>query len=162
LWKLLLGGGAAFLAIVILFFPTQAKERLDLSQDTALQERVELLEIGARVARENPLGIGRRHFLLEAQDYSERSLKPWEVQPIHNVFVLQGVENGFFGLAAYIALWVFLVLGLWKKRKKFVAKILLASLVMIFVVNNVDHYFYTIFMGQAYWWMIVGLTGKLG
>ncbi len=87
-------------------------------------------------------------------------LKPWQIQPIHNYFLLSAAELGIIG--ALLLIWVFLshlkfiILNLKSNFNSYY--LLLTTLLIIFLVLMLfDHYFYTLQQTQMLLWMILGL-----
>jgi hypothetical protein len=67
-----------------------------------LRERLTFLLIAKNVIFSNfLLGIGVGQFVIEMQKYSEHILQTWQLQPVHNVFLLVLVELGLVGFSIF-------------------------------------------------------------
>ncbi|MEK7598800.1 MAG: hypothetical protein AAB487_03625 [Patescibacteria group bacterium] len=73
-----------------------------------ISERLTFLLIAKDIISSNFLtGIGAGQFVIEMQKYSPQALQAWQLQPVHNVFLLILSEIGLAGLSIF-------VLFLWK------------------------------------------------
>ncbi len=119
--------------------------------------RLELMDIGSKTLIENPLGVGSSHFTLDMQDTAGKVLKPYEHQPVHNIFMMGAVENGFLGLILFIALWYFIYQEIHKHKNEPEGKIFFSLFLILFLLWNIDHYFYDTYAGQMIFWVTVAL-----
>ena len=142
--------GVIFLAISVVFLTS-------VFNKDVYQVRLELMGIGSKTVIENPLGVGSSHFTLAMQDTASKVLKPHEYQPVHNIFMMGAVENGFLGLILFIALWYFIFKEIWKHKDGPEGKIFFSLFLIIFIFWNIDHYFYDIYAGQMIFWSAVAL-----
>lgn len=148
--------------------------RATVTDDAAL-ERIFYAKIGLQMIKHQPvLGIGIGDSVLHMQQYSPIKLWPWQIQPIHNYFLLSAAELGIPGML--ILIWIFLQ-HLWELIKKLKTKSDLSTkgesafggqlatfnllLVTIFcsflVLMQFDHYFYTLQQTQMLLWVILGI-----
>lgn len=117
--------------------------------------------IGVKMAIKNPLfGVGLGESLLHMEQYSGKTLQPWDKQPPHNYFVLAAAELGI--PAALILLWIFiyhlksLILNLKSKFTPY--SLLLTSIFCSFLLLMMfDHYFYTLDQTQLLLWLILAI-----
>jgi O-antigen ligase len=133
--------------------------------DDAVKERVFYNNIGIKMIKDHPLsGLGVGASVLHMKQYSHVELKPWEVQPIHNYYILTMAEIGVVGFLLLIGFFVYLAFRLAKKtagtvdpaiymRRIFLGSVFLGVLVLMLF----DHYFYTIQSTQLLLWAILGL-----
>ncbi len=138
--------------------------------DDATLERIFYAKIGLQMIKQQPIfGIGIGDSVLHMQQYSPIKLWPWQIQPIHNYFLLSAAELGIPGML--ILVWIFLN-HLWKLIKNLGAKADFSakggqlvtfnlSLVTIFcsflMLMQFDHYFYTLQQTQMLLWIILGI-----
>lgn len=135
--------------------------RSDLLYDQSAKERVFYAKIGLQIVSNNPIrGIGIGTSVLHMKQYSPVPLQPWEIQPIHNYYLLSAAEFGIVG--ALILLFLFLLyikelITLIKIHFSFYHLTLLGILVAYLILMMFDHYFYTIEQTQLLLWLILGL-----
>jgi hypothetical protein len=100
-------------------------------------QRLDLLKISGAMFIDHPLGVGFGNFTEIAADYAQ-GLAPWDLQPVHNIFVLILVESGifFFAFLAYIS-------------RKFLVGIISWPLLLPFLVIGLfDHYLLSLYQGM--------------
>lgn len=136
--------------------------RIFVDDQTSFVERSQLLSISKNVFLANPWGVGFGNFTEIMQFYAFDKLAPWNFQPVHNIYLLILNELGFLGLLAFLALFAYLFLFLFKNRKKSdFAYDLLAFWIVIFVVGLFDHYFFSLYQGQALFWSYISFTSAI-
>lgn len=138
--------------------------------DESTNTRVIYLKTALNMIRAKPvLGLGGGVSLLHMEQFAPKRLAQWQIQPIHNYFLLAAAELGLAGLAAL--LWIFgkTFWLLAKKIRRAAAAgsqelLWQASLVSIlggyFFLMLFDHYFYTLEQGQLLLWLILGLAAS--
>lgn len=132
----------------LLVLPFVAVRFLDLGE--SLAERFHLLLASLKLAVQHPLGIGLGNFVNFYQDVSFYKIEPWELQPVHNYFLLTLVEMGVQGFLAAIT-----VVWFWFKEAKNKAIVLP---IMFLVLALFDHYFYSFFQGVMLFALIFTTT----
>lgn len=133
--------------------------------DDAVSARLTYAQIGGRMIKANPLfGVGIGESVLHMQQYSLAHLQPWEIQPIHNYFVLAVAELGLPGALIFILIFLSLLFGLIKKLRQLSDFTLVTynlSLITILcsflVLMQFDHYFYTLEQTQMLLWIMLGI-----
>lgn len=103
--------------------------------------------------RENIFGVGRGSFTAALADKFP-NLNFYEIQPVHNFFILKTAEESIFTALAWITIFGTLAFYAFQKQK-FEA---LALVVAAFTLANFDHYFSTNFAGEAFLWLALGLV----
>jgi O-antigen ligase len=155
--------GGLILSIVILrpFFLTRAT----ISDDASL-ERIFYAKIGVSILKTHPIiGDGLGQSVLDMQKYSPIKLWPWQIQPVHNYFLLAAVEMGLIGVILLIIFFLIHVKQLLQsitKNKEGDMEfriILLCIFAGFLVLMQFDHYFYTIEQTQLLLWIILGMIG---
>jgi O-antigen ligase len=118
---------------------------------------------GIKMAEKNPIfGVGLGEGLLHMEQYTGKSLAPWDKQPPHNYFIIAAAKLGI--PAMLILIWIFLshLWGLTKKLRTNFSPYLL-SLFSIFLsfllLMQFDHYFYTLQQTQLLLWILLALIG---
>jgi sterol desaturase/sphingolipid hydroxylase (fatty acid hydroxylase superfamily) len=98
------------------------------------------------------------------QQFTSVKLEPWQIQPIHNYFLLTAAELGIAGAILLLGffLWHLAKIGkslIWQKiDDENVHRLILAVILFTFLVLMLfDHYFYTIHQAQLLLWLILGL-----
>lgn len=117
-------------------------------QTETVQERMVFNDAAIQLIQAHPLlGTGWSTFPQSIQEGSERSLRPWQYQPAHNLALLMAAEWGIplTGTA------LFLLLKQWKKSKNNLAK---TMILLIAFTGIMDHYWLTLVPGL----MMLALT----
>lgn len=69
--------------------------------------RIELIQSAFKIIKENFwFGVGLNNFIPNLVKVSNTFLNSWELQPVHNIFLLVFSETGIFGLIAFISLFI--------------------------------------------------------
>lgn len=77
---------------------------VDLTART-ITHRVELIKASLEIIKGNFLiGVGMNNFIPKLTEVSKSFLNSWELQPVHNIFLLTFSEIGIFGLIAFLYL----------------------------------------------------------
>jgi len=101
------------------------------------------------ISRENLLGAGRGSYTTALTEI-QPNLTSWQIQPVHNFFVLKASEESILVVLTWLG--VFATLGWWCfRQKKYEA---LAALVAVFILANFDHYLSTNFTAEATLWLV--------
>ncbi len=153
----------AILASFILFHP-YLSTRATIS-DSASLERIFYAKLGLQMIKENPVfGIGIGESVLHMQQFSYLRLWPWQIQPIHNYFLLAAAELGIPGALILISIFLSHLWGLVKKLKSPISfelttyYLLFTTILCAFLVlMQFDHYFYTLQQTQMLLWVILGI-----
>ncbi len=133
--------------------------------DQAVKERLFYNKIGAEIIKDKPvIGTGPGLSVLHMEQYSPTKLETWEIQPVHNYYLIAFAE---WGIGALILLAVILlpILRLTKKAwlsiKRHQPDYWRIILVIIgfscLILFFLDHYFYTIWSTQLLLWVFLGL-----
>lgn len=103
---------------------------------------------------ENIFGIGAGNFTLLLPDYVTLRLDPWQIQPIHNVFLLTLVELGFLGFLSLLSILYFKFKDLVFTKSSF--RIFeVAGLAALVIFSLSDHYLSSLYQGQFLFWLII-------
>lgn len=148
------------ICIAFLIFKPFLLTRATVS-DQATIERGIYNQTALNIIKDNPFtGIGIGESLLHMKQYSPVPLNTWQIQPIHNYFLLSAAELGIIG--ALILIWIFLShlkAIVYKLKSNFDPYyLLLTTLLLTFLVLMMfDHYFYTLQQTQMLLWIVLGL-----
>ena len=151
---------ASILLSIAILFP-YLSTRATIS-DSAVKERGFYNLIGQEILKDKPIfGIGPGTSVLHMKQYAKNSLQTelesWQIQPVHNYYLISWVEWGFGAILLMFLLIYPLVYLL--RSKKDTWNIILVSLGTSFLVLFLfDHYFYTIWPTQLLLWLLVGLN----
>ncbi len=70
--------------------------------------RIELIKTSLQLIKENFwIGVGLNNFIPNLPLVTNKFLNSWELQPVHNIFLLIFSEVGIFGLVAFLFLFLF-------------------------------------------------------
>jgi O-antigen ligase len=152
------------LLLSFIIFKPYLATRATVTDDAAL-ERIFYARIGLKMLSQHPLfGVGIGDSVLHMQQYAPFKLWPWQIQPIHNYFLLAAAELGIPG--ALIFIWIFwshlksLILNLKSQRENLFALSMLSILISFLVAMQFDHYFYTLQQTQMLLWVILGIISS--
>ncbi len=132
----------------------------------ATVERLEYLDAGKSMLMAYPFGIGLGHFTFIMQDFMIQSADPWLLQPVHNVVLLIMNEAGilaggvFIGLLCVVFAQLLRGLKFEKEDAKLFASISIALLGVITFIMLFDHYFFTLYAGQAVLFLYLGVVSN--
>lgn len=135
--------------------------------DSAVKERLFYNDLGKKIVADKPVfGLGSGISVLHMKHYSGLELEPWEIQPIHNYYLISWAEWGI-GAIPLLALVTLPIFVLFKRKIGDWQLILFSIGISFLVLFMFDHYFYTIWPTQLLLWIIVGLclretTSKVG
>lgn len=137
-----------FLFAFIIFF----------NDPSTLFDRVLYSKIAIGQIVKSPLGSGLGSFTTHLFSYQEQ-LFPWEFQPVHNMFLLLGVETGIFSLLGGIGLFF---TPSQKILKSFLAHISSYSLSIfyftLFYFALTDHFYLTSYVGMISFTLFLFIT----
>jgi O-antigen ligase len=135
--------------------------------DQGADLRILYNKIGFSMLKSKPIqGFGPGTSMLHMEQFAPRPLQSWEVQPIHNYYLLAVVELGLVGGLALLYAIFFSFLSLIKKTIKKISipneriyyrAMLIAIFVSFAILMLFDHYFYTLQQTQLLLWLLVGL-----
>ena len=160
--------------IAIFIFKPFLLTRSNITDDSSLQ-RIFYAKIAVKMMASHPIfGLGIGESVLHMQQYSPIKLWFYQIQPIHNYFLLAGAELGIPGML--ILIWIFLshLRGLWLRIKdpprlaigetgkglrmeKTYLLMLFSVLISFFLLMQFDHYFYTLQQTQLLLWLFLAL-----
>lgn len=135
-----------FLGLLFPLFPfLKARICLDCQGDQSVSLRKEYLLVSQKIIAQNPAGgIGAGNFTLRlVQMEPSLASRPWEIQPVHNLFFLATAELGFLATLFFLGFWLFALSSFWKTQNLFSLLFLLFLFLGFF-----DHYFWTLPQGQ--------------
>lgn len=139
-----------FFSLILLplysFFP----ERFILGE--AFTIRLELIKNSWQIFLAHPWGIGNGNFLFYLQDFVPYILKPWEFQPVHNLYLLILNENGFLGFIFFSSFLFILFRYTHQNNRNFIP-----LLIAILTLSLFDHYFWDLDQGRQLFWLSLGI-----
>lgn len=101
------------LFVLALFFISKRKKTYDTSKlpmlvlltERSIPHRLELITASLKMAIDNLFfGVGLNNFIEKYPSYSVKFLSLWELQPVHNIFLLVLSETGLLGLSSFLYL----------------------------------------------------------
>ncbi|MBT4917257.1 O-antigen ligase family protein [Candidatus Peregrinibacteria bacterium] len=162
-WKYI-GAGALVIFVIglLMGFLPVLLERLVVSDLHTLGERGLYLDISRGMFDSNVFGVGIGNFTYVMQSYTTLKIDPWLFQPVHNMFFLLFNELGFVGGFSFVFLFFISLFSFMKKALVISKKqrgVLFAAtsfLIFILIVGFFDHYFISLYQGQALLWTYLG------
>ncbi len=163
--RILMMAGAIVLSLVVCFviFKPLIMQRSNVS-DESWDKRGIYNQAAVKIIEDKALfGLGGGESMLHMQQYSPTKLEPWDIQPIHNYYLLSAAE---FGIPVSLALIAFFVWHIVIGFRSFTSSIdvqratwnlVLATLLICFMILMIfDHYFYTLMQTQFLLWIVLG------
>lgn len=140
-------------SLMIVTFSTQFK---DIFSQKSVKERIAQNRVALSIIEKNPFGVGYQNYLSALDNYqSEQPLSPWDLQPVHNLFLLFISELGIHAVILFLILLFFISKAIlnqyhyFQNQKKLLYQnTIIAILASIFVIIQFDHYFYTSFQAK--------------
>lgn len=151
-------GYAASIALISLVVITAImpllRQRLDISKDASIRERLDGIKTSVEMIRARPYGIGLGNYTIELQEFTEKKLAPWEYQPVHNTFLLTAAEMGVQGLMVLIGGIAILIICAIREKNwnGMIFGIIMTGLMLT------DHYFLTVPQGQYLFGLLAAFT----
>lgn len=152
---------AILISLAILWSPLSTRATFS---DSATKERAFYNQIGKEIVINKPIfGTGPGTSVLHMKQYASSlgkgELQPWEIQPIHNYYLISLAEWGI-GSILLLGTIILPIFFLFKRKFKIftIWQVFLASIALsILALFLFDHYFYTIWPTQLLLWLIIGL-----
>ncbi len=143
--------GALFLVACLVFLTSL------ISGENVFAALPERIWIAAKIFMENPLGVGASSYSFFMRDVADYILKPWELIPFPNIFVIQLIESGILGLCVSALLWLRLFIILRIHRSSPACFVVAAMWIALFIMWNTSFMLESSFAGQQYLWLSFGL-----
>jgi O-antigen ligase len=163
--RLALIAGTIILSITacLFLFKPLLIQRSNVSGES-FSKRAVYSKAAIEMIKDKPLfGVGAGESMLHMQQYSSEKLEPWDIQPIHNYYLISAAEYGTPVALALIAFFIWhIILAIKTFRstadvQRATWNLLLATLLLCFMILMLfDHYFYTLMQTQFLLWMILG------
>jgi O-antigen ligase len=163
---------AGIVAIAVLTPITVASFQKRFEQESiAGDERAIFNNVTAMMLADYPFGIGANNYVVVAisKGYSERAGVPWSsaVAIVHNIYWLTAAEAGYFGLIAFVLLWLQITIaGLrcsWKATRDPRGDMLLGLGVTLLVIglHNAYEWVFLVYNVQYLFGITAGLVAGL-
>ncbi len=148
-----------FISIVIIFIlytPIISRfSNLSLYEES-FSQREDLLKSSLIIIKEHPFfGTGLNNFLVELSKIQKTNDVIFNLQPVHNIFLLVASETGILGLIYFVVFLAKTFKKAFEKRDLTDYKIVI--FLSILILGSFDHYFLTIQQGQLLLSFISGL-----
>lgn len=155
---------AALCLLLLVTYQPFVKQRGNIF-DKAYQERISYNRAAVNIIRKSPIfGLGPGETVLHMEQYLAPGTKPWEIQPIHNYYLLVAAELGvpalilFLVYVLYILKHLSLNMSLLTSKIRLKHALLISGLVGTLTLMFFDHYFYTIQGTMLTFWVWLGLA----
>ena len=131
----------------------QISSRLEIKSVT---ERSDYLKDSYKIIKKDWLfGTGVGNYTKELA--RENPKRAWfDLEPVHNVFLLVFSEIGIGGVLFFIALFVYLFIQSWRKNNILNLSIIAALAIMMMF----DHYLWSLPFGVLFFWLAIGFVYK--
>ena len=124
-------------------------------QDQSLTLRQNYSEFAKTVIAKNLIfGIGPGQFITTFKEQNPTNLPDWDIQPVHNLYLMILSELGFVG---FLLLFGFIFKNISPGKNLF--SILVGSFL---ILGFFDHYFWTLPQGQFIFWLSLALLASSG
>jgi len=165
--KILLAASLLVFLIVIFRLENILLKRFFLMIQLPIAQRALYLGISLQMLLGNLFGLGLGGFTLQMQNFTAQKLLPWLYQPVHDIFLLALNEAGLLAGLVFCSLFIYLFYRLIKLRQnlhisaqKRECALLIALMAVFFTIGLLDHYFWTIFAGQAMLFLLFGMVSS--
>lgn len=142
---------AVIFLVLIMNFGLSFFARVESSSE--IPTRFNQIQQALNISSENIFGLGKGSYTV-ALAQAQPDLQFWQLQPVHNFFLLKMTEESVLVALAWISIFGFLAWWSFQK-KKFEA---LSVLTAIFLLANFDHYFSTNFTAEALLWLALAFV----
>ncbi len=171
-YKRILQSLPLILAISLSFWPSFTPRGAILEESLAYRNLYH--HVGWNMVSEKPiLGQGIGQSVLHMERFSPVHLETWDIQPIHNYYLLAACEGGLVLSGTLILLFIYLYYRLarstWNMEHQVSRPhhvVMLGILVAFLALMQFDHYFYTLQQTQFLLWLVLGIiaafTSKKG
>lgn len=152
----------AILAILFFSFYKFIPPRLCLGncQDQSLTLRKNYSHFSQDLIKNNFwTGIGIGQFSSELKIINPTNLPAWDIQPVHNLYLLIWSEIGLIG---FLLLFLFIQKNLNSLQKNPSSKIFILGILGFLILCFFDHYFWTLPQGQFIFWLALALLATSG
>lgn len=122
--------------------------------DNSVDLRLEYIKTATSIITSSPLkGVGMGNFTVFQKDHFAKNIKPWEQQPVHNIYLLITSEIGLIGLVLFLYSIVHLA-HIFKKG--FFGRLhnpFILCFFIFLILGFADHYFWTLPQGVLIFWV---------
>ncbi len=149
---------ALMLLIGVCIFALPYFLRLLDSTDPSVIERVELVNQALTLIKTYPLlGVGNGNFVIALEE-TVWKVYPIIKQPVHIVWLLVVAEIGVIGGLWFLGGWIYTLLRIIKNTIHKNKYVIVSMFGIVFVTAFFDHYWWSIPIGQALFWWIMGYS----
>ncbi|MDP1629082.1 MAG: O-antigen ligase family protein [bacterium] len=144
-----------------IFYRQEIKDRYRFfAKEEAVSFRIFYTELVSEMIDKNPiLGVGWGNFVPRMNDFLVKPLKPWDRQPVHNVFLLIGAEAGLAALAVFIWFLASVIKKTLSIRYLVIKNFLFLFLALI-LYGLFDHFFWTLQPAKLIFWLVLGMLSN--
>ncbi|MEF3691516.1 MAG: O-antigen ligase family protein [Candidatus Moraniibacteriota bacterium] len=139
---------------------TQNETRLEKK---SIADRKIYLQDAQQIIRQNPfLGVGPGNYTSTVLKDKKNSRKIWEIQPVHNLYLLVFSEIGFWGFIFFFSFVAIIISEISEKIKNRKSDATLFSflLITLLFLALFDHWLWTGAFGIILFWLILALSEK--
>ncbi len=135
-------------------------DMVTIEREGSVSERVlSLQDARALIAEQLIIGVGAGNFTAEIMQLQpERPV--WNIQPVHNVFMLVWSELGLVGLLLFVGYLVFSLLPILKSKILHHNSAIFIALLTLVPSFFLDHWLYTSHFGPLFLFLLLGLATR--
>lgn len=154
---------------LVIFWPQIFARTTTFDQygDVTISGRALYTQIAFKMIEKHPFfGVGPGIFVVEMAAFTSTALSWWQLQPVHNVYLLILAEFGILGFGAFLVFLCYIFSQIRKVSLKVLDNLYIArvgciafsSIIFGFlIIMFFDHYLWTIQQGVLIFWLVLGL-----
>lgn len=158
---------------VVIFWPQIFARTATFDQygDVTISGRLFYDQIAFQMIQNYPIfGIGPGLFVVKMADFMAVKPSWWQLQPVHNIYLLILSEFGFLGFSVFLMFLCYILVQVRKVSLStsgnfYIAQVIFIALSSIFlgflIIMFFDHYLWTIQQGSLIFWLVLGLLMSL-
>lgn len=134
-------------------------EGIEPNELDSIKERLTYSEQALQLISQQPLtGYGLNNYTAAIYQTINQSWPGYYYQPVHNIYLLAFAELGLLGGSIFMVLILLLLFYSFKFLHDLKTVTAFALLIGVLLIGMVDHYFWTLYCGQLFFWLIIGLN----
>ena len=156
--------GALILLLFLLILQFNVSRGRNFISDSSIQERIMQYKTSIYIISHHVVsGTGPGMYMLHAKHDLPSKTAPWDIQPVHNIYLLIASELGLVGFGLFFLLFLFYLRGFYKYIKKNdpessqTAILGFIFLTFSLICGFFDHYLFTLQQPILFFWLILAL-----
>ncbi|MDD2807389.1 MAG: O-antigen ligase family protein [Patescibacteria group bacterium] len=137
-------------------------EGIEPNEVDSIQQRLTYSEQALQLISQRPLsGYGINNYTLAIDRNIDSTWPGYYYQPVHNIYLLAFTELGLIGGSIFTLLIFLLLFYSFKYLNNLETVTAFSLLLGALIIGLVDHYFWTLYCGLLFFWLIVGINIRL-